>query len=73
MPKNAIGEYFDAIIFHRMGTQSTTSAPLLLTQSVLTEITAKKTELYKNEIIGIKATETTTCTGVEKTRKSAIL
>lgn len=57
LPKEASGEYFDAVVFNRIGTTPTNNAALRLTQSVLTAIKIRKTEQLKHEVIGFTAEE----------------
>ncbi len=51
LPKEAEGEYFDAIVFQKVKTTLTNDAPLLLTQSILTTVTARKTGKAAGEVV----------------------
>ncbi|MBD3288685.1 hypothetical protein GF337_07785 [candidate division KSB1 bacterium] len=57
LPKEADGDYFDAIVFQKVGTELTDNAPLLQIQSVLAAITARKTGNPAGEIVDFKITE----------------
>jgi len=51
LPKNASGEFYDALVFNRVGVPQPKAADLLLTQSVLLTTKAKTTEQISSEIV----------------------
>ncbi|MBN1154703.1 hypothetical protein JXB12_07270 [candidate division KSB1 bacterium] len=54
IPKDAAGEYFDAITFNRKGAKLTELPALLESQSLLTAVKVRRTEQAKLTLVGIE-------------------